>query len=288
MRIIHDLDEMTETARGWLSGGVVGFVPTSGNLHAGHFSLVRAARQESEFSVVSILSRTAQTGQPLTITIGDATNDIQALQREQVDVLFLPRPEDLFPPTFATTVVPGGPVAGQFEGALFPASIRQDATAVVKLFHLVRPDVVYLGQKNAQHLALVRQLLRDLNIDIKLRVLPIVREADKLPMSSQNSLLSPLERQAAVQLHQALLAGKHALEQGERRVAEIEKHIVRTATMSPLVKLDYTALCNPETFASPGELLPPQPMNLLLAIAAHLGATRCTDNILLSDGLWLE
>lgn len=285
MRIIHDLDEMTETARGWLSGGVVGFVPSSGNLHAGHLSLIRAARQESQFSVVSILTRTARTAQPLAIALEDAANDIQALQREQVDVLFLPRAEDMFPPSFATSIISTGPVAEQFEGALYPASIQRDAIAIVKLFQLVRPDVVYLGQKNAQHLALVRQLLRDLNIDIKLRVLPIVREADNLATSSQNALLSPPERQAALLLYQALLAGKYMIEHGERRVREIEKRMVEIATVSPLVKLDYAALCNPESFASPGEFLSPQPMNLLLLIAAHLGGARLTDNLLLSDGL---
>src|SRR5260370_16573078 len=254
MRIIHDLDEMTETARGWLIAGTVGIVPTAGPIHTGHVTLIRSSLQTCELSVVSILANPAQFGidEDRPHYAYNLTEDLQLLDRERVDVVFIPRPEDFYPTDFSTVVIPSGPVAERLEGALRPDYARGIATAMMKLFQLVRPDVVFLGQKHAQQVALIRKLVRDLNIDVSLRVLPIVRERDGLAISAQNRLLSPAERQAVTILYQALLAGKAMIEKGERHPAVIEKAIAKLIAAEPLVKLDYVAICYPQTFNTLG------------------------------------
>jgi pantoate--beta-alanine ligase len=290
MRIIHDLDEMTETARGWLIAGTVGIVPTAGPLHTGHVTLIRSSLQTCELSVVSILANPAQFGinedQPYYAY--NLTEDLQLLDRERVDVVFIPRPEDFYPTDFSTVVIPSGPVAERLEGALRPNYARGIATAMMKLFQLVRPDVVFLGQKHAQQVALIRKLVRDLNIDVSLRVLPIVRERDGLAISAQNQLLSPAERQAATILYQALLAGKAMIEKGERHPAVIEKAIAKLIVTEPLVKLDYVAICDPETFEHMGKKMAVNLSDLLIMVAAQVGNTHQIDNILWKrEGYWL-
>src|SRR5579859_709971 len=152
MRIIHNLDEMTETARGWLAGGSVGFVPTMGDLHEGHITLVQAARQECEISVVSIFvnSLAFDQGEDLTSYPRDLLRDLQLLSNASVDVVFIPRAEDLFPPHFSTYVALSGPIAERLERVNNPGYVRELATEMTKLFQLVRPDRVYFGQKDAQ------------------------------------------------------------------------------------------------------------------------------------------
>jgi pantoate--beta-alanine ligase len=290
MRIIHDLDEMTETARGWLIAGTVGIVPTAGPIHTGHVTLIRSSLQTCELSVVSILANPAQFGinedQPHHAY--NLTEDLQLLGRERVDVVFIPRPEDFYPTDFSTVVIPSGPVAERLEGALRPNYARGIATAMMKLFQLVRPDVVFLGQKHAQQVALIRKLVRDLNIDVSLRVLPIVRERDGLAISAQNQLLSPAERQAATILYQALLAGKAMIEKGERHPAVIEKAIAKLIVTEPLVKLDYVAICDPETFEHMGKKMAVNLSDLLIMVAAQVGNTHQIDNILWKrEGYWL-
>jgi len=290
MRIIHGLDEITETSRGWLAGGPVGFIPTSGALHAGHASLIQAARQECEYSIVSIFVNPLQFGQDEDPALypHDLARDLAFLDSEQVDVVFLPRVEDMYPPNFSTYVTPSGPVAERLEGAFRPERLRGYATIITKLFQLVRPDVAYFGQKNAQHVALVQQLVRDLNIDVKVQVLPTVRDTDGLALGgaytgSPDHLLSPPERQAAARLYQALLAGKALIEGGERRLAFIEQAMTGVTTG---IQVEYVTACDPSTFEHPGDTLPANPTNLLLVIAARVGALRLTDNILLRDGRW--
>jgi len=289
MRIIHDLDEMTETARGWLIAGTVGIVPTAGPLHTGHVTLIRSSLQTCELSVVSILANPAQFGfnedQPHAYNL---TEDLQLLDRERVDVVFIPRPKDFYPTDFSTVVIPSGPVAERLEGALRPDYARGIATAMMKLFQLVRPDVVFLGQKHAQQVALIRKLVRDLNIDVSLRVLPIVRERDGLAISAQNRLLSPAERQAVTILYQALLAGKAMIEKGERHPAVIEKAIAKLIATEPLVKLDYVAISDPETFEHMGKKMAVNLSDLLIMVAAQVGNTHQIDNILWKrEGYWL-
>jgi pantoate--beta-alanine ligase len=290
MRIIHDLDEMTETARGWLAGGSVGFVPTRGHLHEGHVTLVRSSLQACELTVVCIFVNLLQFGsdEGLAYDTHELAKDLQLLDKEQVAVVFIPRSEDFFPADFSTHVTPSGPIAERLEGAARPGYMRGIATVMTKLFQLVRPDVVFLGQKNAQQVALIRKLVRDLDIDLSVRVLPILREVDGLAVSCSNHLLSPAERQAVPILYQALLAGKTMLERGERRLAVIEKLMADLIATEPLLKPDYTAICDPDTFEEIEEIRGDTLPDLLLLVAVHVGSTRLIDNILWkSSGYWL-
>jgi pantoate--beta-alanine ligase len=294
MRIIHSLDEMTETARGWLAGGPVGFVPTAGRLHAGHFALIQAARRECEITVVSIFADKGDTGtaQKGSRLMYDLDRDVQLLDSAQVDVVFVPRPEDIYPPVFSIYVTASGPIIERLEGPFYDEADRYVTTIFTKLLQLIRPDITYFGQKSVQQVALVRRLVYDLSIDTSLHVLPIVREGDGLAVSSANALLSPEERQAAGLLYRALLTAKTLIEQGERQTAFLEQTMASIICSSPLLHLEYAAVCDPSTFDEV-DLLPDLAPTLalpgiLLAVAARAGSARLTDNIqFTSNGYWL-
>ena len=290
MRIIYDLDEMTETARGWLTGGSVGLVPVIGNLHAGHLALVRSSIQECELSIVSIFDNSLQfdSDEVLTrIPLHLATN-LQLLEQERVDVVFIPRPSDFYPSGFSTHVVPFGPLAERLEGATQYQNFPKMATSMTKLFQLVRPDKVYLGQKKAQQVALIRKLVSDLNFDLNIRVLPIIRESDGVAFSNQVGLLSQSERQAVVVIYRALLAGKSVIEKGEHDTSVIKKEVADLIATEPLLKLDYVAICDPNTLEEMGENLGANLPDFMLAVSVSVGVTRLVDNILWkSSGFWL-
>ena len=290
MRVIYDLDEMTETARGWLAGGSVGLVVVNGNLHEGHLALVRSSFQECELSVVCIFdnilrfkSSEVLARMPLNL----ATN-LQLLDLEHVDVVFIPRPSDFYPSGFSTRVVPFGPIAEKLEGAIQPDGMRQVATSMTKLFQLVRPDKVYLGQKKAQQNALIRKFVEDLNIDLTIRVLPIVRESDGVAISNQLGLLSQVERQAVVHIYQALLTGKSTIEKGEYNTSIIKKEVASLIATEPLLKLDYVSICDPATFEEMTENWGTDLPEFLLTVSVSVGAARLVDNILWNNGgFWL-
>ena len=290
MRIIYDLDEMTETARGWLTGGSVGLVPVSGNLHAGHLALVRSSIQECELSIVSILDTSLQfefdqvhTQIPLQLAA-----NLQLLEQEHVDVVFIPRPSDFYPTGFSTHVVPFGPLAERLERASLHQNIRKAATSMTKLFQLVHPDKVYLGQKKAQQVALIRKLVSDLNFDLTIHVVPIVRENDGVAVSNHMSLLSQSERQAIVVIYQALLAGKSVIEKGEHHTSVIKKEVANLIATEPLLKLDYIAICDPNSLEEMRENLGPKLPDFMLEVVVSIGHIRLLDNILWnSSGFWL-
>ena len=286
MRIIHSLDQMTQTARGWLTDGAVGFVPTMGYLHEGHITLVQAARQECAITVASIFVNPMQFDQSEEFTHypRDPARDLQLLRNANVDIVFIPRTEDMFPPDFSTYITPAGPIAERLESLRSPGYIRGVATAGTKLLQLVRPDKAYFGRKNAHQVVIVRKLVRDLNLDVSLRILPTVRESDGLAMSSRTHTFSPAERQAARIVYSALLAGKTLIEQGERRSQVIEKAMADLVASEPLVRLDYAVVCHPDTFLALDELTPPA----MLALAAHLGTIDLIDNIVWAgNGQWI-
>ena len=243
MRVIYDLDEMTETARGWLSSGSVGLVVVNGNLHEGHLALVRSSFQECELSVVCIFDNSLrfESSEVLTRMPLNLAANLQLLDLEQVDVVFIPRLSDFYPSGFSTHVVPFGPIAENLEGAIQPDSMRQVATSMTKLFQLVRPDKVYLGQKKAQQTALICKLVDDLNIDLTIRVLPIVRESDGVAVSNHIGLLSQAERQAVVLIYQALLAGKSLIEKDQYNTSVIKKEVAALIATDPLLQ---TRLCS--------------------------------------------
>ena len=288
MRIIDHLDEMTETARGWLTGGSVGFVPLRSALHAGHLTLIQATRQDCQISVVSIVPLAPDNASvaqvPLTASRPNLAQELQLLGNAGVDVVFMPRLEDFYPPQFSTYVTSSGPLMQRLEGANRPGYLREVATTATKLFQLVRPDIAYFGHKRAQEVAVIHRLVQDLNIDVNLHILPTARETDGLAISSRNQLLSPRERKAARVIYRALLLAKALVENREYQPSAIEKAMANLMAKESLVKLEYAAVCHPDTFE---DLLTIAP-GTLFAIAVHIGAIRLIDNILwLDDGNWL-
>ena len=288
MRIIHNLDEMTETARGWLAGGSVGFVPTMGSLHQGHISLVQAAHQECEISVASIFVNPIQfeESDDLLRYPRDLSRDLQLLSTTNIDVVFIPRTEDIYPAGFSTYVMPTSSLwaVQPAKGTGSRIYTRGVATIITKLFQLVRPDIAYFGRKNAQQITIVRQVVRDLNIDVGLRILPTVRESDGLALGSRNHFLTQPERQAASVLYRALLAGKALVDVNVRNCAEIEKAMMDLVVTEPLVNLDYVKVCHSDTLSSVDTIVP----GTMLMIAAHIGKVHFIDNIIWRGGTnWL-
>lgn len=288
MRIIHKLDEMTETARGWLAGGSVGFVPTMGFLHQGHKALIQAAHQECEISVASIFVNPIQFEESESFIRypRNLSGDLQLLSSTGVDIVFIPRTEDIYPAGFSTYVMSTNAL-----WAIQPAKdtgsriyTRGVATIITKLFQLVRPDIAYFGQKNAQQVAIVRQVVRDLNIDVGLRILPTVRESDGLALGSRNHLLTQPERQAASVLYRALLVGKALIDGNVRNSAEIEKAMRDVVVTEPLVNLDYVEVCHSDTLSAMDTIIP----GTMLMIGAYIGIVHLIDNIIWRGGTnWL-
>ncbi|HEX6542779.1 MAG TPA: pantoate--beta-alanine ligase [Ktedonobacterales bacterium] len=285
MQVIETVDEMRAVRRGWASGSV-GLVPTMGYLHAGHLSLVERARAENDHVVVSIFVNPAQFGphEDLSRYPRDLPRDLALLESAGVDVVFAPGVEQMYPAGFATYVEPAGVLAERLEAATRPGHFRGVATVVAKLFQVITPDNAYFGQKDAQQVAVVRRMVSDLNLPVQIRIMPIVREADGLAMSSRNKYLGPEDRAAAIVLSRALQAGMRAFEsQPVGSVADVIAAMAEVVAAEPRAQLDYADVCDPDTFIPLTELRSPA----LLAIAAKVGPARLIDNVLLrADGTW--
>jgi pantoate--beta-alanine ligase len=284
MRVIPTVAELLRDRATW--PGRVGFVPTMGYLHAGHRSLVTRARAENDTLAVSIFVNPAQFGphEDLSAYPRDLPRDLALLESAGADLVFTPTVADIYPPGFATYVDPIGPLAERLEAASRPGHFRGVATVVAKLFHLVRPTHAYFGQKDAQQVAVLRRMVADLNLPVALRVLPTIREADGLALSSRNSYLGPDDRAAAPVLFRALQSGAAALDaRPAGGVAAVCEAMSQTVAAEPRAALDYADLCDPDTCEPLAELRAPA----LLAIAARVGPARLIDNVLLrADGSW--
>jgi pantoate--beta-alanine ligase len=269
VRIARSIGAVREL-RGELHGGFeVGLVPTMGALHAGHIALVEAARNECDIVVASIFVNPAQfgPGEDYEAYPRDENDDIRTAEEEGVDFLFIPTVEEMYPEGFQTWVEVEG-VGQGFEGAARPGHFRGVATACLKLFNIIRPHRAYFGQKDAQQAAVVEQLVRDLELDIEIRILPTVRDEDGLALSSRNAFLSPEERAAAAALPHALLAGKEAYGKGRDPVAAAREIL----SSEPVLNLEYV-----ETARFDGRFH--------LLAAARAGHTRLIDNVLLEGDL---
>jgi pantoate--beta-alanine ligase len=247
MRIVRTVDEVRAATRSFED---VGLVPTMGAFHQGHLSLFQAARAESEAVVASLFVNEAQfaPGEDLDRYPRDETRDAELAEGEGVDVLFAPAAAELYPPGYQTWVEVEE-LGSVLEGRFRPGHFRGVATVCLKLFNIVRPRRAYFGQKDAQQVAVLRRMIRDLHLDLELRVLPTVRDADGLAFSSRNAYLSPLDRDAAVALPRALATGD--LEAARRELAGLE--------VDYLVRADFD---------------PP-----VLAAAVRVGAVRLIDNV---------
>jgi pantoate--beta-alanine ligase len=245
-----------------------------GYLHEGHLSLVRCARAENDVVVVSMFINPTQFGpqEDLARYPRDEPRDLALLAGTQTDLVFLPSVEEMYPSP-AQIFIDVGEIGARLEGALRPGHYRGVATVVAKLFAIVAPQRAYFGQKDAQQVAVLRQMVRELYIDVDLRVAPVVREADGLAMSSRNVYLSPADRQAATVLSRALRAGQVAYRGGERRAAAIEKAMGAVLASEPRAVPEYARLVDPHSFESPAEAT----AEALLVLAAWVGSTRLID-----------
>jgi pantoate--beta-alanine ligase len=260
------------------AGRIVGFVPTMGALHEGHLSLVRAARARADVVAVSIFVNPLQFGrnEDLDAYPRDEEGDLRLLEAEKVDLVFLPTRDEMYRPGRSTRVRVSG-VTEVLEGAHRPGHFEGVATAVAKLFNIVGPDVAFFGQKDAQQVAVIRRMVRDLDFDLEIAVCPIVREPDGLAMSSRNAYLSDDQRRDASVLYRALRGGADAF-RSVRDPAAAEAAMHRELASVPGVRVDYAVACDPDDF---GRARPGRPV--LLAVAARVGTTRLIDNILLNE-----
>ena len=277
MKTISNPDAMrAETLRARAQRLRVGFVPTMGALHEGHLSLVRRSRAECGLTAVSIFVNPAQFGHGEVFARypRDLDRDGRMLEAEGVDVLFAPAPSDVYKPGHATWVEAPSLAQGLC-GAFRPGHFRGVATIVAKLFNVVRPDAAYFGQKDAQQAALIRRMAADLDFRIEIVGCPTVREPDGLAMSSRNAYLSEEERREAPTLHAALKAARDAVAAGVRSGGALRR-IVLGRLEGSRFEPQYVEVVRSEDL-SPIERLEGE---ILIAAAAHLGATRLIDNVI--------
>jgi len=259
------------------SGESIGFVPTMGALHVGHLSLMRRARRENRRLAVSVFVNPLQFG-PHEDFARYPRNDLRdaTLTRwEGCDWLFMPTARGIYPPGFATRVAPG-PVGDRWEGAARPGHFGGVLTVVLKLLEIVEPDTIYLGQKDAQQAALVTQMVRDLDLPVRVVVCPTARERDGLALSSRNVFLSASERERARGIVVALRAGKQAARAGRRDAAAIVAETRRVLTRAAAPdRIDYIGLVDPRSFEPVTRLT----RRALLIAAVRIGKTRLIDNM---------
>jgi pantoate--beta-alanine ligase len=252
VKVVERIDEARAALR--TEHGIVGLVPTMGGLHAGHEALFRAARPECDVLVASLFVNPAQFSEQSDLDAyhRDLTADVAAAESAGVDLLFAPSVDELYPPGFATWIEPSG-VAGGLESAYRPGHFRGVATVCLKLFNILRPQLAWFGRKDAQQVAVLKQLVRDLDLELEIRVVETVRDDDGLALSSRNARLSPAERTIAAAIPRALATREEAAARRVLADAGIEPEYLTVADLD----------------------------GPTLAVAARVGSTRLIDNVLL-------
>lgn len=262
-------------------GRTIGFVPTMGALHAGHRQLMETARDECDVLVVSIFVNPLQFDRPDDLARYPRTfeTDRALCESAGVDIIFAPTVDELYPEEQKTFVdVPD--LTGNLCGAFRPGHFRGVATVVLKLFGIVQPDRAYFGQKDAQQLAVIARMVRDLNVPVTIVPIPTVREPDGLALSSRNKHLSTDERQIAPAIYRALSLAGAQIAAGERSPATLRENALLLLQQYPELRVEYLELVHPETLQPVVEITG----RVLIAIAAWIGSTRLIDNILVASG----
>lgn len=277
--LIFDQIEMVRKQVGdWKKAGLsVGLVPTMGYLHEGHKSLIDAARKDNDRVVVSIFVNPMQFGpnEDLASYPRDLEKDAALCEAAGVDLIFHPQPEEMYALGFCSYVDMNG-LTTQLCGKSRPIHFRGVQTVVLKLFHIVTPDRAYFGQKDAQQLAVVKRMVRDLNVGTEIIGCPIIREADGLAKSSRNTYLNEAERQAALVLSRSLNAGRALVENGETSAQAVRDAIINEIEKEPMAKIDYVDVVSFDTI-TPVETIQG---SVLVAIAVFIGKTRLIDNFM--------
>jgi len=278
IRAAADFRAACEAARA--GGRSLGFVPTMGSFHDGHLSLVRRARGEREVVAVSVFVNPLQFGphEDFEAYPRDLDRDLGLARAEGVDLVFAPSVEEMYPGGTPAVTVDPGPLAERLEGAIRPGHFRGVSTVVAKLFHAVGPSAAYFGEKDAQQLAIVRRMVRDLSFPIELVGCPIVRERDGVAMSSRNAYLSPEERVAARCLSRGLSRAQALLAAGERSAQPLVAAVRTEVDEEPLAAIDYAVMVDDETFEEVQDVTSPA----RALVAARIGKPRLIDNVLLT------
>jgi len=282
LKLCTTIDEMRAASRAIrYADKRLGFVPTMGALHEGHVSLVRAARAATEVVAASIFVNPTQFGpnEDFAKYPRSFERDCEMLEREGVELLFAPSVEEMYPPG-AITWVTVEDLSSKLDGRSRPGHFRGVTTVVAKLFHIVEQDAAFFGQKDAAQVAIIRRMVRDLNLPVQIVTCPIVREPDGLAMSSRNAYLDPEQRKQALLLHRSLLRVQALADAGERDAAKLtaagREEFAGSAAESA-VRLDYFEIVDPDTLDSVESISG----GALVAVAACVGNTRLIDNILL-------
>jgi pantoate--beta-alanine ligase len=274
---VSSADELRYWVESWrLESRSVGFVPTMGALHEGHLMLVRRAAELADRVVVSIFVNPTQfgAGEDFERYPRDVERDSELLQEKGCHLLFLPETETIYPEGHSTHVDMAAP-AERLEGEFRPGHFRGVATVVTQLLNLVRPDIAVFGEKDAQQLAVVRRLIRDLHLPVEIVSHPTVRESDGLALSSRNAYLSAEQRAAAATIYRALSSARQRIEKGERSAQAIRHGLREVLLQEPLIDLEYAEVVDATTF---------EPIlrirgSIVMPVAARIGTTRLIDNI---------
>ncbi|MFH1227351.1 MAG: pantoate--beta-alanine ligase [Planctomycetota bacterium] len=279
MQVIRNINALKEVIRRFKSGGkTVGFVPTMGALHQGHLSLMRQSRKDTDLTVVSIFVNPMQFGPaedykkyPRTLA-----GDIKMMRAAGVDIVFAPAVNRIYPGGFQFCVDIGN-LGGMLCGRSRPGHFKGVLTVVNKLFNIVEPDIAYFGQKDYQQALIIRRMVRDLDMNLRIKVMPIVREEDGLAMSSRNRYLSADQRRQATCLYRALNEAKRQVRSGQVSAARIIGAMKKIINLSDESRIDYIAIVEPETLLDIKTVKPGQ--KALAALAVFIGRTRLIDNM---------
>ena len=282
MEIINRRQRMSSVARKIRrdQDRTIGLVPTMGALHEGHLSLVREARRMCDVVVVSVFVNPTQFGpsEDYEHYPRDLTKDTALLTDYNVDYIFAPSAEEIYPKDFSTYVNVGG-LSKLLEGETRPGHFRGVATVVAILLNTVRPDFAFFGQKDAQQALIIKRMVRDLAFDAEIVVLPTVREDSGLAISSRNLYLDPEEQQSAAVIHRALKQAKEVFKKGERHAGKLAETVRATIETEPRVRVDYVSVVDAETLEKLDKL---DERPTLIAVAAYVGKTRLIDNTVLN------
>lgn len=279
MKIVKTIEEVRAQVKEWKKEGLrVGLVPTMGFLHEGHKSLIVRAVEENDRVVVSDFVNPTQFAptEDLASYPRDIERDAKLCEEAGADLIFHPEPEEMYAPDYCTYVDMSGLTKGLC-GKTRPTHFRGVCSVVSKLFNIVSPDRAYFGQKDAQQLAVIKRMVRDLNFDIEIISCSIIRESDGLAKSSRNTYLNQEERSAAVVLSRALNIGKNLVEEGERSAVKIREAIEAELKKEPLARIDYVEVVDADNMEAIEELKG----NVLAAIAVYIGKTRLIDNFIM-------
>lgn len=279
MEITGSIKDVRRQVKEWHSQGLsVGLVPTMGFLHEGHESLIVKAREENDRVVVSDFVNPIQFGvnEDLAAYPRDIEADKRLCKSAGADLIFHPTPEEMYAPDFSTFVETQH-VSAELCGKSRPTHFRGVCTVVCKLFHIVTPDRAYFGQKDAQQLAVIRRMVRDLNMDIEIIACPIIREADGLAKSSRNTYLNKEERQAALVLSKAVFHGEDLIKNGVRDADTVLSEMKTIIHAEPLAKIDYVEMVDADSI----EKISRAEGRVLTAVAVFIGTTRLIDNFII-------